>query len=87
MTDKVGAPAFIANGTRFILESGLDTSFSGHMYLLNEEDWKFFMNPNTMSAKIMDDPAGEDSRVLHMRLYAGVACLNPKRQGKVTGLS
>jgi len=87
MTDKVGAPAFIANGTRFILESGLDTSFSGHMYLLNEDDWKFFMNPNTMSAKIMDDPAGEDSRVLHMRLYAGVACLNPKRQGKLTGLS
>jgi hypothetical protein len=85
--DSVGNPAFIANGTRFVLESGLDTSFSGHMYLLNEEDWKFFMNKESMAATLMDDPAGEDSRVLHMRLYAGVACLNPKRQAKITGLS
>lgn len=85
--DVAGSNSFMFSEVRFILEPGLDASLSSHMYLLNEEDWRFYFYDRGMKAKFMDDPAGEDSTVLHMRFLAGVGCINPKRQGKVTGLS
>lgn len=86
-SDEVGNPSFKAMGTRFILESGLDASFSGHMYLLNEKDWRFFFGSEGMSASIVQNPMLVDGATMKIKLYAGTACINPKRQGKVTGLS
>lgn len=87
VVDSVGAPSFIANNTKFILETGLDASYSGTMFLLNQEDWMIWMSKNGMGVQIVDNPALVSGSTLQVRMYAGTACKNPKRQGKVSGLS
>ncbi|MFN3961361.1 MAG: hypothetical protein ACK4NQ_00110 [Fimbriimonadaceae bacterium] len=85
--DFLGGQAFEFMGVPFIMEPGLDASFSGDCYLLTQEDWRFYMSKDAMSAQIMNNPAAVDASLFRLAFNAGVACVNPRRQGKGTGLT
>lgn len=85
--DNIGRSYFTVADCRVVLEGGLDTSFGDHLYLLNDKYWKMFMSSNAMSVKKMENPASVAGTLFRAEFYAGMALLNPKLQGKLTGLS